>query len=563
MITLGSVTWGTGPIIPMTFSYEKQRSGADMKYRVKVSIDPVNGSSYFGYPIYLGLTIAGSDKGSATVKSAAPYQWSSAITYTSPWYTVSNKTTGTTAVTFKMYSGLGSTRSETYSYSMAIDPAGSVVKASNGTLGTPLTLTVTRYNTAYTHTITYTCGNKTGTICTKSSAETVTWNADTGNTLTLASQNTTGTSVTVQFTITTYNGSTAFIESRTTVTMAIPDGVKPSVALAVEDAAGYLATYGAYVQGWSKLKLTATPTLAYDSPIKTYAITADGKTYDSTPVTTGAIQGKGTLTLTAKVTDSRERPSEVVSKTITVLEYYKPSVTAVAYRCNSSGAADPEGAYMRVGFTSAIASLNSKNTATYTITYSSAAGSGTLTGSGTSFTSATIACDVSKVWSIEVKVTDKLDSSTVAAVIPIAFTLMDFYNTGKGIAFGKVATRDGFDCAMDAYFTGKVNFKNGFVDDSDTGWIVLSNVVKYRCKNGYVTVVGASYGDVTLTVEDYTVLGTLPVAYRPVHPIPMVYHKVGGDPSGQSGFVDNDGTVKLYAKVSYVNYWAFAVTYPL
>ena len=34
---------------------------------------------------------------------------------------------------------------------------------------------------------------------------------------------------------------------------------------------------------------------------------------------------------------------------------------------------------------------------------------------------------------------------------------MDFYNTGKGIAFGKVATRDGFDCAMDAYFTGGVS----------------------------------------------------------------------------------------------------------
>jgi hypothetical protein len=36
---------------------------------------------------------------------------------------------------------------------------------------------------------------------------------------------------------------------------------------------------------------------------------------------------------------------------------------------------------------------------------------------------------------------------------------MDFYHTGMGVAFGKVATRDGFDCAMPAYFTG-----GGYVD---------------------------------------------------------------------------------------------------
>jgi hypothetical protein len=33
---------------------------------------------------------------------------------------------------------------------------------------------------------------------------------------------------------------------------------------------------------------------------------------------------------------------------------------------------------------------------------------------------------------------------------------MDFYHTGQGVALGKVATRNGFDCAMPAYFTGAV-----------------------------------------------------------------------------------------------------------
>jgi hypothetical protein len=80
---------------------------------------------------------------------------------------------------------------------------------------------------------------------------------------------------------------------------------------------------------------------------------------------------------------------------------------------------------------------------------------GTLTGSGTSFTSDVLECDVASTHNVEVTVTDKLSSTTKAAIVPIAFTLMDYYYTGKGITFGKVATRDGFDCAMDTYFNNK------------------------------------------------------------------------------------------------------------
>lgn len=456
MVTLASFNWGTGPKIPITFAYERQRSGADMQYRVQVTIGTLSSStSYFGYPIYMKLTMDGALRETTTLKAVSPNQWSSAITYTSPWYTVSNKTSGTTVVSFNLYSGSGSTRNDTYSYSMVVDPAASRLTAPNGTLGTALALSVTQYNTAFTHTISYVCGTAKGDVCTKSSATSVAWNTSNGNTVALAAQNTAGQSVSVVFTIITYSGTTEIGRNTATCTMAIPSTVKPSVALTVADAAGYLATYGAYVQGKSKLTITATPTLAYGSPIKTYEITADGKTYTTSPVTTDVLQNKGTLAVTAKVTDNRTYTSDVVSTNITVLEYAPPAVTVTAYRCNSSGTADTEGAYMKFGFSATISSLNSKNSATYSISYTGGSGAATtVTGSGLSYTSAVIACDVSKIWAIEVQVTDKLSSTTKAAVIPIAFTLMDFYSTGKGVAFGKVATRDGFDCAMAAYFTG-------------------------------------------------------------------------------------------------------------
>lgn len=461
MIALGSVNWGSAPVIPISFAYEKQRSGANMQYRVQVTVSSITGDSYFGFPIYLGLSINGSSVATVTLKDATPWRWDSAITYTSAWYTVSNKTSGTTPVAFRLYSGMGSTRDNTYSYSMAVDAAASTISVSNGTLATPLTITVKQYNSGFKHTISYTCGSVSGLVCDLSSSLSVTWDTSNGNILGLAQQSTHKPTVNVTFTITTYNGASKIDTYSTTVSMAIPSSVKPALTLKVEDATSYFSTYGAFVQGWSKLKITATPSVAYGSPIKAYSISADGSTYTYNPVTTGVIKARDSLTVTAKVTDERERTSEPVSRSVTVLPYSKPSVSVIAYRCNSSGTADPEGAYMKVGFTASISSLNGKNSASYTINY----GSTPITGTGTSYTSSPIACDVSKVWSVEVKVSDKLDSTTRSAVIPIAFTLMDFYNTGAGIAFGKVATRDGFDCAMDAYFTGNVSINGQQVID--------------------------------------------------------------------------------------------------
>jgi hypothetical protein len=66
---------------------------------------------------------------------------------------------------------------------------------------------------------------------------------------------------------------------------------------------------------------------------------------------------------------------------------------------------------------------------------------------------------------VEVVVSDDLATTNAVAVIPVAFTLMDFHNSGEGVALGKVATRKGFDCAMDAYFSGNVAVSNKLLID--------------------------------------------------------------------------------------------------
>lgn len=458
-VSLGKDVWGYAPYIWVEFSYGSERRGTDMLYRLRTSISPLTGSSYFGYPIYMEITLAGTTLSAETIKDASPSQWSSTLVE-DKYIVLRNKTSGTVPVVFRVYSGSGSSREETFSYTLPVEPMPSEVSASNGTLSTTLYLDVTRYNTNYTHTITYTCsgndGTTSGTVCTKSTSDRVAWDNANGNVSGHAVVNKAGTYVNATFTITTYDGETVIGTNSKTIRMAIPDNVRPDVALLVDDDTGYLATYGALVQGWSRLKLTADPDLACASPIEIYQFTVDGVVYretEATLVLPDVLQGKNTLRATTKVTDYRGRSSDEIGKDIAVLPYSNPAVTVTAYRCNSSGQEDAEGAYMRVGFTATISDLNGKNSASYYI-YTGA--SGAITGEGTSYMSDVIPCDIANNYAVEVVVSDDLSSTTRSVVIPIAFTLMDFYNTGKGVALGKVATRDGFDCAMDAYFTGKV-----------------------------------------------------------------------------------------------------------
>ena len=61
-----------------------------------LTVAPLTGASYFGYPIYISLYLDGDCAVSGgTVKAASPDRWSSAIEYDSGWITVSGKSGGT------------------------------------------------------------------------------------------------------------------------------------------------------------------------------------------------------------------------------------------------------------------------------------------------------------------------------------------------------------------------------------------------------------------------------------------------------------------------------------
>ena len=156
------VKWGGSPTNYFNFSYTKQRSGTTQQYKITVECEPCYGESYFGYPIYLEISVNGSVAATKTLKQSSPSRWTSALTYTTDWISVANKTTGTTPLKIRVYSGSGSSRNTSYDYNLAIDPAGSLVAAADANIESTSSVIFTRYNSNFTHTLAYKAAGQIG-----------------------------------------------------------------------------------------------------------------------------------------------------------------------------------------------------------------------------------------------------------------------------------------------------------------------------------------------------------------------------------------------------------------
>ncbi len=340
----------------------------------------------------------------------------------------------------------------------------STVTASNGTLGTAQVLTVETNSSAFTHTITYECGGASGTICTKSSSTSISWTPP----LSLASQNTTGTSVAVKFAITTYNGSQTVGTNTKSITCAIPSSVKPSCTVSVTDSTGYAQTYGKWIAGLSILNVVVTPTTSYGSPIASYSTMVNDAKYTTASFRVGTVTTAGTVTITATVTDKRGR-SGSASVSVAVSKFVEPAIIKLTVkRCDSDGTENDQGNYVQATFSAEVESLNSKNTASYTLKYKKTTES-TYTSVALSaynnvysVTDATyiFPADSGSSYNVELSVTDNFKTTKRATSASTAFTIMHWKSDGTAMAIGKIAEESNlFDVGLPARFNQPVSGK--------------------------------------------------------------------------------------------------------
>ena len=438
-----------------------------------VSIDRVCliSTNWYGFTYYPNGTISvggsnvisfssASGGHSSTVNTQnAEYPIVAASGYSSPpWVsgTIYGNTDGSCSVTISMnFTGLtvngsganGFQINGSSTVTLYTIPRKSTVSMSNATMGTATTITVSRASSAFTHTLTYSFGNTSGTIATKTSSTSVSWTPP----LSLANQIPSSTSGTVTITCQTYSGSTLIGTSTRTATLSVPASVKPSLtALTATRVDGTVpSSWGIYVQTKSKVTLAITGAAgSYGSTISAYSISGGGFSSTASSYTTGYLGTSGSITFTGKVQDSRGRWSDSKTVTISVVAYSPPAFSSYqTQRCTSAGTVTTNGTYAKGKASFSYSGCSGKNSVTTAVAYKKSSDTTYTSVSATFsndtafiFGSGNLATDYT--YDIRYTLTDAFGSVRVVDKLSTASVVMDFKAGGLGVAVGKVSETD-------------------------------------------------------------------------------------------------------------------------
>ena len=366
----------------------------------------------------------------------------------------------------------------------------SSLSVGNGTLGIAQTLTISEPTSSNNHKIKYTCGSEEGYILGSASATSTSNSVRWTPPVSLAAQNTKGTSVTATITLYTFNGNGASVGSKSySITLAIPASVKPTLTIDVSDPTGYKDTYGNYVQGKSKIKVIPTATIAQGASIVEYEYVIGGTQYKGDTVETSVISQSGSITVKVKATDTRGRYAEV-EQIVTVLAYSAPSleITRVE-RTNAAGEPKKDSTYLTVYFNASIISLSSLNKATLKVkkkkktdtswipevTIVSEVSDYSVTGGEYTFIA-----DPASSYDVMMTLSDSFNVPVQRTATGSSCTkVFSVFSEGKGFAVGKVAEKENtFEVGWDTQFNNDVNINEVNFKPSDSfkeHWAAILN----------------------------------------------------------------------------------------
>ena len=321
------------------------------------------------------------------------------------------------------------------------------------TIGESMTINLPRASSSFTHNLAYTFGDQSETIGTGIGAST-TWTVP----LSLISLIPNATSGKGSIRCRTLKGDTTIGITNVSFTAKVPSSAVPTISSVsiAEATEGIASKFGAYVQGYSKLSVNITAAGVYGSTISKYETTISGKTYSGKSIQSDVLTESGNITITVKVTDSRGRTA-TTTKTINVLAYSKPVITSFsAARATSSGVLDEdEGTYILASLNFSISTVGNKNDKTYKIEYKrsgtetwSAAISGSSYSLNSNLRSSSGVLNIDYEYQIRLTISDFFTSVSITVNVGSGFTLIDYFEDGRGLSFGRVAQRSGY---IDSY----------------------------------------------------------------------------------------------------------------
>lgn len=240
--------------------------------------------------------------------------------------------------TFNPNNGYHESITVTANISLTTIPRASSVSVNAGTIGSPITINISRHSSSFKHTVRYVWGNKSGTIAS---------NVDTSTTWTIpldfANEIPNSTSGTGTIYLDTYAGSTKTGTQSAILSASVPGSMKPTLSnVTLTDANGVAR---GLLNGNNFLQIVSDIQVGFNGASGVYGSTITGyraEIVNKNHVVTenggrlGMMNFNGSATIRASVVDSRGRQSDARDITINVIEYFAPSLSFTAVRTRES-----------------------------------------------------------------------------------------------------------------------------------------------------------------------------------------------------------------------------------
>lgn len=341
------------------------------------------------------------------------------------------------------------------------------LSATTLTAGTSITVTINKASSGFTHKILYSHNNSSwttidaGTNAVQAVTVPTSYCSHYPNSMT----------GTIWFRVDTYNGSTLIGSSAAkAITFKVPSYKPALTSIEASRVDGTVpASWGIYVKGKSKAQVTFTgASTSYGATIKSYTIGSVSAA--NNPVTTGYLNSSGTVELSGYIMDSRGQKSDVKTVTISVVDYFNPSVMSLDInRCDADGTLNEDGTYISVKAFFLYAGCDGRNSCNCRVSYR-VAGSNSSYGTAYALTSNAANVigdgdiDINSEYDARIEIYDQFSSAapyTITYIVPVSARILNILPSGKGVAFGRLAVDE--ECLDARGWTGRFKLicKNG------------------------------------------------------------------------------------------------------
>ena len=430
-------------------------------YEYRLHSGPHNYFQSFGSTINLtidGVTLLNTTTQSVSFQS--PF-YNTSVLLTNGNRTISHNADGTRSISFSSSFRTNSTTTftpiptHTISGSQALTtiPRASTptLNVSSQALGSAITINTNRASASFTHTLKYAFGSEQGTIAT-GVGDSTSWTLP--NTLANAIPN--GTSGSGTITCETYNGSTLIGTRTVAFTATVPNNAtfQPNASISsITEGQSGLSAFSVFIQNISRLRVQSASSGKFGASISQIRVTIDGVHYWGADITSNTINRNGVIEVTLLVTDSRGYSTSVVWG-VTLVAYFTPRINGFS----ASRTPNDQSTNLSASVNFDVAPISNQNGKHYRIRYRVVGGSWVLLFESYAYYSRTFThtsngvLDANNSYEIELYVADNFASAVQSVIVTTAFDLLNFNQSGKGLAIGKVSEGDNFEVDLHPKF---------------------------------------------------------------------------------------------------------------